>query len=230
MNFTIRHCMSDIRARCMVCSAAFLLKKPTPVWSPVNEHGLMACDTVVDFLKIAVKPSTSLAWGDAHKLGALLESAKAAERQAAINLITEAEGMPVLSSYSNDGTPVKYVQAVYHTDRTNAKRVKKGKQGREVLVQNQFFRWYDGAGGCRTVLVSRDPVPLTEDKSGDSIFACLKEQYLMARDHGHLGIAISHVVFDGAQHSFLSRRVQQYHLERAIARAPMQREQGHDPK
>eukprot|EP00974_Lingulodinium_polyedra_P003753 353585-Lingulodinium_polyedra.AAC.1 len=61
---------------------------------------------VVDLLKLCVKPSTSQGKYETLRSEALLESAKATQREEARRLIQEAEGLPVLSSYSNDGTPV----------------------------------------------------------------------------------------------------------------------------
>ena len=78
--------------------------------------------------------------------------------------------------------------------------------------------------------ITRDPLPLTQGKAGDAIFACLQDSYLMARDHGHQGYTIAHVPFDGALHNFLSRRVRQWHLRQAIGRAAEQRRQGLDPQ
>ena len=103
-------------------------------------------------------------------------------------------------------------------------------KGQEILVQHQFIRSYDGAGGCHTVGLTREPQPLSFGKHGDAILACILLGYLMVRNHGHIGIAVCHLVFDGALHSYLTRRMKQYHLEQAIKRAPAQLAAGLDPQ
>eukprot|EP00974_Lingulodinium_polyedra_P064257 6206840-Lingulodinium_polyedra.AAC.1 len=188
----------------------------------------MAQPDVFTKVKAYARPGMSVADPSIWDMECILESAKTVQRQAAIQCIKDASDMPVLSSYSSDGTPLRVASALAHKSPTKAKQRRLGFLTQEILVQHQFFRSYDGAGGCHTVAISKEPVPLQWGKHGDAILACAIQDYIMARDHGHQGITVCHLAFDGALHSFLARRLRQYHLDQAIQRAPAQLEAGMD--
>ena len=184
---------------------------------------------VLELLQHGVKSGDSISKEALPHLERLLESGKAMLRTQAAELIRECNHLPLLSSYSNDGTPLKTYHriAVQRADGQNMVRV--GQQSLEVLVQNQFLRYFDGGGIPRSVAVIQDPVPLTKGKTGDAVFACAKEMALIPRDYGHRGVNVIHLCFDGALHDFLVRRTKQHHLELAVARAGAIREEGLDP-
>ena len=96
------------------------------------------------------------------------------------------------------------------------------------MVQHQLLKSVGGVGGSQTVVVATDPVPLTHGKSGEAILAATLHSFNMPRGHGHEGIVVPHLCFDGAMHSYLNTRLRQYHLQRAIARAPTQVQRGLD--
>ena len=100
----------------------------------------------------------------------------------------------------------------------------------DVLVQVQFIRYLDAAGDAHSVAVLRDGVPLEHGKATDALFGVSKEFCLIPRDHGSTGIAISHQCFDGALFSSLSRRFQQWMLQRSISRKQAETDAGRNPK
>eukprot|EP00974_Lingulodinium_polyedra_P026904 2594497-Lingulodinium_polyedra.AAC.1 len=160
---------------------------------------------VLDMLKVACKAGDSLKQdGMLNDLERLLESGKAMMRAEGVRFIDEAGHLPLLVSYSSDATPLKKV-AVRRGVHTAAGQpeTRQGRQHFEVLVENIFMRYFDASGVCRSAAVLRDPVPLTNGKSGDATWACARDQMLLPRDHGHVGIVVSHYAFDGGLYSFL---------------------------
>eukprot|EP00974_Lingulodinium_polyedra_P096725 9375201-Lingulodinium_polyedra.AAC.1 len=144
-------------------------------------------------------------------------------------LIRESSHLPLLSSYSSDGTPLKTYHRISFQSATGPKTRRSGQQPVEVLVQNQFLRYFDGSGVPRSVAIIQDPVPLTKGKSGDALFACAQAMCLIPREHGHRGVNVIHMCFDGALHDFLVRRLKQSHMQLSMARAGAIREEGLDP-
>ena len=99
-----------------------------------------------------------------------------------------------------------------YTAPSGKKTYKQGKECKELLVHHCFVRIVDPAGDAVSAVLVTDPVPLTNGKGGESIFACTRSFMLNARDHGQYGIAIVHTCFDGAQHGLQARRMNQWHM------------------
>eukprot|EP00974_Lingulodinium_polyedra_P130659 11214688-Lingulodinium_polyedra.AAC.1 len=94
------------------------------------------------------------------------------------DLIRESNNLPLLSSYSSDGTPLKTHRRIPLKSASGPKTRRSGQQPVEVLVQNQYLRCFDGGGAPRSVAVIQDPVPFTRGRSGAALFACAKEMCL----------------------------------------------------
>ena len=110
-----------------------------------------------------------------------------------------------------------------------AKVVREGGDDQGLLVQRAIFQYADGAC-CHTAGQFRDPMPLTNGKTGAAIFSASLSFVKTLRQMGHRGIAVQHYSFDRAMHSYILRRFRQHHSALAKEDAAAQR-QGciHDP-
>ena len=72
----------------------------------------------------------------------------------------------------------------------------------------------------------RDPLPLTEGKSANALFAAALDFHKTARQLGHVGISISHYSFDRLAFKALSKRFKQYHQHLEPEFAPLDHGKG----
>lgn len=193
----------------------------------------MAALPVVTQLQLLSKTGTAV---DSKKgrfeAAALLESCKAMLSSQAARFIVEAGNRPLLLSYSNDGTPCKSRHKVEGKDPAKPEKsfTRSGFKTPEVLVQQVFLRRLDPAGGCTSKCLMREPLALTEGKSGAAIFAVSQAWCPLLRDQGHSGICIGHYCFDGALCSYLSRLFRARHMKASVERSGADREKGLDPE
>lgn len=131
-------------------------------------------------------------------------------------LVSEAGGLPMLSSYSSDGTRVKAHFRVDFTVTAGRKRQCHGKRGCEFLCQVGYFRYIDVHGAAQTVCVLKPPMPLTQGQNAAAEFAVGLEFGESLRDRGHRGIAIQHYGFDRAVFGSLSNLFAQRHKQREL--------------
>ena len=122
----------------------------------------------------------------------------------ASSLVASVPKMPILRSFSSDGTPVsnnvkRQPKSLPGYDSTR----KEGKGTLEYLVQTCFYRYFDHHGTAHSACVLRDPVPLTKGKTALAIFANYLNFNPSLRDMGHKGFAIEHHVEDRAMFSAL---------------------------
>eukprot|EP00969_Alexandrium_andersonii_P341100 15077681-Alexandrium_andersonii.AAC.1 len=131
----------------------------------------------------------------------VVEVCKVFFKQQAEQLVQAANGLPVLRSYSSDGTPL-HTRARFSTQvGQQQKVVREGGQTHEYLVQQAFLRYIDASGAAHTVPVLRDPLPLTHGKGGWAVFQAGIEFLPTLRQLGHTGISVEHVAFDRALQS-----------------------------
>ena len=146
---------------------------------------------VLHFAKVGIAVPSN----QKESMESLLESAKTVLRSTCLKLIQEAGALPVLVSYSNDGTSVKAKFQHEMRDLAGVQtQSKTGSEVHELLAQNTFVRYLDIAGQAHSGTMVREPTPLRHGKSGNALFACQREFMLVARDEGHRGIAIQHLV------------------------------------
>ena len=105
------------------------------------------------------------------------------------NMVKESPGWPLLTCKSADGTPVR--ARTRHRWGSGANSFeRRGYEGLEVLVKNQFVRKRPAHGGGETSVVLQEPIPLNYGKSYHAIFqACIKD-WRSLRQWGHDGISI----------------------------------------
>lgn len=187
---------------------------------------------VVTQLKLLSKTGNAVVGhAEFQDMECLLESLKDMQQRQVSGFVEEAGQRPLLISYSNDGTQCRSMAKMKTPlpDATAAGATK-GRQTVEVLVQQVFMRYMDASGACKSRVLTREPLHLSKGKSGAAIFSCSKDFIPLLRSKGHTGICVNHYVFDGALHSYLCRRLQAYHDDSAIKRAPSAIEDGQDPE
>ena len=140
-----------------------------------------------------------------------LEVCKAHLRQKARELVLEANNAPILVHYSSDGTPLSTKRTITAGQGQAYTVHRQGRDTEEFLVQHSFVRFLDGLGQHRTAMVLREPLPLTEGKSGLALFSAAVAFNRTARELGHKGISVAHYSFDRAAFSSVGRYLKQHH-------------------
>ena len=136
---------------------------------------------------------------------ALSEAFKALMRRQRAQLIKDAEGGPVLMSFSSDGTPLSSkVRAKIQLEEKAHHR--SGSQCSEYLVQLAAYRAFNMSGDAMSCVFMKEPMPLTNGKTADALFAADTSFAPTLRAMGHTGIAIQHHVYDRAMFSALMKR------------------------
>ena len=160
----------------------------------------------------------------------LLVAGKAMLEASVRKHINDAGELPVLVSYSSDGTPIKSTHTVqYNLATTGEKSRKRGHRQDEVLIQQAFVRYFDAAGHCHTKVLLREALPLVHGKGGAANFACTREWCPFPRDEGHSGISISHYCHDGALASVMTTHMLRHHFQKAIDRRQQTTQDSKDP-
>ena len=131
-------------------------------------------------------------------------------QQKASTLLLNALNMPVLCSYSSDGTPIRTNMSI-RVQHGNTTTSRSGKATKEYLLQLAFYRTLDMSGAAKTVVVMKGPLPLTEGKSANAQFVSGRDFFKTLREQGHEGIAIQHYTFDRAGYKALLRLFSQQH-------------------
>ena len=141
----------------------------------------------------------------------ICEIGKMLLKMKAQRLVNNAGSMPLLRSYASDGTPLstKTVVTKKVKDVPSVKRTAKGSS--EYLVQTCYYRYYDMLGQHHTSVAIRDPLPLTNGKTAQALFAAGLEFQPTLRQSGHKGLIIEHCVFDRLAYGPLSRLHKQAH-------------------
>ena len=91
------------------------------------------------------------------------------------------------------------------------KVVREAGRSSEFLMQVGILRYTEADGHCQTCIVLRDPLPMTEGKSGWALFAAARAFLPTLRELGHRGLCVEHIVHDRAVLPVLDRRMRQHH-------------------
>ena len=179
----------------------------------------------IECISTLSKASSVLSPHKTWEVGLACEVGKEVLRRVARQLIEDAEGAPVLSSKSCDGTPLVVAHRGSST-LTSGKKVRtQGRECCEFLVKNQFLRTKDSDGKWKTAVLLGEPVNLIFGKSVNAIIQASLKDWDRVRDLGHMGCAIEHYVFDRAGITALERNMRQWHQRHAriFAREPVDR-------
>ena len=97
-------------------------------------------DIAMDRIRELCRTSASLTFGQSKEVGATCEAAKQVMKARALDLVSAAAGLPVLTSKSCDGTPLSVVHSTTRAMPGGKRLRRTGKAGVEFLVKNQFVR------------------------------------------------------------------------------------------
>ena len=148
---------------------------------------------------------------------ALSEAFKAMLVRKRQKLIRDAEGGPVLMSFSSDGTPLSSnVRAKIQLQEKSHYR--SGSQCSEYLVQLAVYRAFSMTGDVMSCAYMKEPLPLTKGKGADALFAADIAFAPTLRGMGHTGIAIQHHCYDRLMFSALMKRNAGRYVVQAAAR------------
>ena len=111
-------------------------------------------------------------------------------------LIAEADGAPMLSSKSADGTPLSTVVRSVGTLPSGKSFSRTGKETHEYLVKNQFARVILPNGAVRSAVLLQDPIKLAHGKTCIAIFEACRKDWKSLRQLGHRGLVIEHYGYD----------------------------------
>ena len=139
------------------------------------------------------------------------EATKKVLMRRALDLVSEAYGMPVLSSKSCDGTPLNIAHESRRTlGITGTQAVTKGRKGQEFLVSNQFLRTRGLGGDMQTSVLLSEAVPLPDTGASATLMAA-QVGWKWLRELGHRGLAIEHFVWDRKGFTKLERETRRWH-------------------
>ena len=123
--------------------------------------------------------------------------------------------LPVLVSYSSDGTPLQSRKSVQ--GKLPSRKVRRtGRGSDEFLVQNCFFRALDATGQARTAVVLLDPLPRSHGKSALAMFSCYRRFAPNVRSWGHRGVQVVHFASDRAAFTALRDLIFQHNLSSTL--------------
>ena len=127
-------------------------------------------------------------------------------------LVVSAARRPLLYTYASDGTPLRATATFTSTmggaaaAGSNSNKVqRRGGDGTELLVQRGYIVTHDGVGKIMSAPLLRDAVPLSAGKDHWRMFLAAKDFLPHLRMLGHQNICLTHVAFDRAAYSSLSR-------------------------
>jgi hypothetical protein len=124
--------------------------------------------------------------------------------------LRDSAGRPLLYSYSNDATSFlvrSRANAPAPSDHPSIQR--RGKKLQEFLCQRATLK-SKTMGQTRMSMLQRPPVPLDRGKKADNIIVSSFQFWTHPRLQGHLGILMTHTVFDRALQKPLARRFRQH--------------------
>ena len=151
------------------------------------------------------------------EIGVTTEAIKQALRQAADDFVKDSGGMPILTSKSCDGTPVRVTSRSSHQLSEQTTVHGSGKKGVEFLVKNQFYRLHHAVEGWLTKAVLSEATPLLHGKGTAAILAACFKDWMSLRQHGHSGICVEHYIWDRLSTIAFERLCRQWHLEQPVS-------------
>ena len=166
----------------------------------------------VDTLLGLGRASGMLSKTDSNHVAAVCEATKEMLVIRAKAMVAKAAGMPVLSSKSCDGTPIKTMHYASHRLSGGKRQKTHGKRGVEVLVSNEFIRYQDPSDGWQTACILSEPVPLTQGKQVVLVTAAARSTcWHSLRALGATGCTVEHYVWDRAGIEALERHARAWH-------------------
>ena len=157
------------------------------------------------------RASGMLSKTDSTQVALYCEASKEVLLGRAQAMVASSAGLPVLSSKSCDGTPIR-VQHHASLKLPSGKKAKTiGKRGVEILVSNEFIRFQDPSEGWKTSCIVSEPVPLTKGKSVDLVTAAARQTWQSLRSLGAKGLTVEHYVWDRAGIEALERHARAWH-------------------
>ena len=180
----------------------------------------MSAGTAIDAINRFAKATGAMSKSETREMAVVAEVAKEALRSAASNFVSDAEGMPLLSSRSCDGTPIRVVHR--STVQLHAARKEKssGKKGMKFLVKNQFLRGKDVTGAWSTRVLLSEATPMVFGKTTGAILGACFKDWQSLREMGHVGCAVEHYVFDRLSIGALERLCRQRHQDQQLPELP----------
>ncbi len=166
------------------------------------------------------RPSAVLDTHQAWETGILSEAVKEVMKRSVRDLVEAARGLPVATSKSCDGTPMRVAHRVSKKLPSGRSVETRGRAGHEFLVGNQFVRANIPGEGWRTRVVLGEAVALQHGKSARAILGASFRDWFTLRQLGHAGCCVEHYVWDRASITALERLTRQYHLEQAHSLLP----------
>ena len=148
---------------------------------------------------------------DAGEVSVACEACKEILVRRVRSMIEDSVGQPLLSTKSCDGTPVRAQYSASKVLPTGMRVNSRGKQGKELLVANQFVRYNHPAEGWQTSCLLAEPVPLSEGKAADAILAAARRTWQSLRSLGAKGCVLEHYCWDRAGITSLERQVREWH-------------------
>ena len=140
----------------------------------------------------------------------LAEVVKDQLRRKALELIETHTGDPVLYVFTADSTPELVTLDSFAKGPSGNQNIRRrGRALIEMLLQRGWLKAFSSDGELVMTMLVRDPIPLTTGKKHGNVFTAACQFFPMLRQKGHRGISITHVSFDRALHSGMTRRFRQ---------------------
>ena len=171
-------------------------------------------------LRSMVASSGVMSQVELHRVEVFCEAAKTVMWEGVEKLVKDVDGLPILSSKSCDGTPIRI-----HARSSQAASSKKivrsaGKEGHELLVSHQFVRADVPGFGWSSRAVVPEATSLIWGKSTPAILSSSYKGWKILRELGHVGVAVEHYAFDRFAIGALERLSRQYHLQQPLPALP----------
>ena len=170
----------------------------------------------VESIRSIAKASGTLSKTQLRQADAVCECAKKVMWASAMRLVEDASGLPVLTSKSADGTPIRVTNRVRRTTALGSTVRSEGKECHEFLVKHQFFKACLPESGWTTRIVVPEATSLEFGKHTAAILSCAQRDWRSLRQMGHSGVSVEHYVFDRFGFSALERQLRQWHLEQPL--------------
>ena len=170
-----------------------------------------SAQTAIGTLEELGRAAGMLSKTDSTQVAVYCEAAKETLLGRARSLVASSAGLPVLSSKSCDGTPIRVQHHASLSLPSGKKSKTVGKRGVEILVSNEFLRFQDPSDGWKTACIVSEPVPLTKGKSVDLVTAAARQTWQSLRALGAKGCTVEHFVWDRAGIEALERHARAWH-------------------
>ena len=169
---------------------------------------------IVDRLRRFADAAAVLNSTDAATCAKVTEVAKRVMWERARMFVLQNATVPLLYSYSGDGTPMTTKARIVATVSDARVVHRSGGNLFEYLMQKAFLKRVSLDGSHTVVPLFRDPVVMSQGKDALQQFAACEEFFPTLRECGHTGIAVSHYCFDRAGQSAMERLLRQKHALR----------------